>query len=201
MGRLYKEGSDRPVLLLDTGVIKLVFKKRRLQCNDYYSCFMFCLSRGWIKKWRHCFLTWFALTLRGSVAGWQWNFLVTHPPTSTIVYAAMFHLWSLIFLRNASFGSFFSDIGFFQIPSHSSSKQIIRGTSHSKVVQGHGDTMAGMHFCYKCGKMYSWKANLRRHLRLECGKRPQLQCPHCPYITKRKSSLNRHVGSRHVTWY
>ena len=120
--------------------------------------------------------------------------------TSDIDYTAVFHLWSFIFLTYASFGSFFPDIGFFQIPSHSSSKQIIHDTANSKILQGHESAVFGMHSCYKCGKMYSWKANLLRHLRLECGKRPQLQCPHCPYITKRKSSLNRHVGSRHVAW-
>lgn len=109
-------------------------------------------------------------------------------------------LVKLYFLTNVSFGSFFPDIGFFQIPSHSSSKQIIYDAANLEIVQGHESAMSGMHSCYKCGKMYSWKANLLRHLRLECGKRPQLQCPHCPYITKRKSSLNRHVGSRHVTW-
>jgi hypothetical protein len=46
MAHLYKQGSDRPVLLLDTVLIKLVLKKRRLHCNDYHSCFVFCLSPG-----------------------------------------------------------------------------------------------------------------------------------------------------------
>ena len=51
--------------------------------------------------------------------------------------------------------------------------------------------------CMKCGKVYSWKTNLRRHLRLECGMTPQFQCSFCSYITKRKSSLERHVFAKH----
>ncbi|XP_049861389.1 longitudinals lacking protein-like isoform X1 [Schistocerca gregaria] len=35
--------------------------------------------------------------------------------------------------------------------------------------------------CPQCGKNYAWKTNMQRHLRLECGKEPQFQCPVCPY--------------------
>ena len=37
MTQIYKQGSDRPVLLLDIAFIKLVSKARSLQCNDYHS--------------------------------------------------------------------------------------------------------------------------------------------------------------------
>ncbi|PSN32882.1 hypothetical protein C0J52_13325 [Blattella germanica] len=57
------------------------------------------------------------------------------------------------------------------------------------------------HICTKCGKVYSWKANLGRHMRLECGKIPHLQCPHCSYVTNRKSSLDRHILKKHeIVW-
>ncbi|KAK3915483.1 Longitudinals lacking protein, isoforms A/B/D/L [Frankliniella fusca] len=51
--------------------------------------------------------------------------------------------------------------------------------------------------CAVCGKRYRWKRNLNRHVRVECGKEPSLQCPCCPYRTKHKSSLSTHMHSRH----
>ncbi|XP_069702162.1 longitudinals lacking protein, isoforms H/M/V-like isoform X16 [Periplaneta americana] len=55
-----------------------------------------------------------------------------------------------------------------------------------------------LHFpCPKCSKVYTWKANLNRHLRLECGKKPHLRCPYCTYITNRKTSVQEHIRRRH----
>jgi uncharacterized C2H2 Zn-finger protein len=51
--------------------------------------------------------------------------------------------------------------------------------------------------CPKCHKVYTWKANLNRHLRLECGKKPHLKCPYCTYITNRKTSVQEHIRRRH----
>jgi predicted RNA-binding Zn-ribbon protein involved in translation (DUF1610 family) len=54
------------------------------------------------------------------------------------------------------------------------------------------------HFpCPNCHKEYTWKANLNRHLRLECGKKPHLKCPYCTYVTNRKSSVQEHIRRRH----
>jgi predicted RNA-binding Zn-ribbon protein involved in translation (DUF1610 family) len=53
------------------------------------------------------------------------------------------------------------------------------------------------HYCPNCGKAYSWKSNLTRHLRLECGKAPQQQCPYCPYITNHKCVLQKHIRRHH----
>ncbi|PSN32900.1 hypothetical protein C0J52_13323 [Blattella germanica] len=55
------------------------------------------------------------------------------------------------------------------------------------------------HPCPNCGKAYSWKSNLTRHLRLECGKAPRQQCPYCPYITNHKSVLQKHIRRIHKT--
>ncbi|KAJ4427494.1 hypothetical protein ANN_25142 [Periplaneta americana] len=51
--------------------------------------------------------------------------------------------------------------------------------------------------CTRCGKVYNWRGNLLRHMRLECGKAPQFQCTYCPYMTKHKNHLQRHITSRH----
>ncbi|KAL1129432.1 hypothetical protein AAG570_013958 [Ranatra chinensis] len=45
--------------------------------------------------------------------------------------------------------------------------------------------------CPQCGRRYRWKQTLSRHLRLECGKEPTFQCPHCPHKAKRKKVDSR----------
>ena len=52
--------------------------------------------------------------------------------------------------------------------------------------------------CPQCGKMYRWKQSLMLHLRVECGKEPQFQCPHCPHRAKHKAHLKRHIVCRHT---
>ena len=58
-------------------------------------------------------------------------------------------------------------------------------------------TFPGQFKCHQCGKVYRWKGNLQTHLRIECGKPPQLQCPFCPQRFKHKSHLKRHMLCRH----
>ncbi|XP_069702157.1 longitudinals lacking protein, isoforms H/M/V-like isoform X12 [Periplaneta americana] len=51
--------------------------------------------------------------------------------------------------------------------------------------------------CSQCGKGYSNNGNLMRHLKFECGKEPQFQCPHCSLRTRHKSSLLSHMYCKH----
>lgn len=51
--------------------------------------------------------------------------------------------------------------------------------------------------CTACGKVYQWKKTLIRHVRHECGKEPQFQCPFCPQRTTQKTSLKNHIRIRH----
>jgi hypothetical protein len=51
--------------------------------------------------------------------------------------------------------------------------------------------------CPGCGKSYWYKKTMLRHLRLECGKEPQFQCPYCPHRAKQKNHLVKHIASRH----
>jgi len=55
------------------------------------------------------------------------------------------------------------------------------------------------HQCTKCGKVYRWKKSLSLHLRVECGKEPQFQCPLCPYKAKQKGNLKSHIRVWHST--
>ncbi|XP_021915079.1 longitudinals lacking protein isoform X18 [Zootermopsis nevadensis] len=56
------------------------------------------------------------------------------------------------------------------------------------------------HQCTKCGKVYRWKKSLSLHLRVECGKEPQFQCPICPYKAKQKGNLKSHMRVWHSTY-
>jgi DNA-directed RNA polymerase subunit RPC12/RpoP len=52
--------------------------------------------------------------------------------------------------------------------------------------------------CKNCGKLYRWKNSLYTHVRLECGKEPQFQCPYCPHRAKLKGNLQKHIKLKHV---
>lgn len=58
-------------------------------------------------------------------------------------------------------------------------------------------TVDTMEFQCQCGRSYSTEASLRFH-RYECGKEPSFQCPHCDYCGKRKTTLNKHIRSKHA---
>ncbi|XP_066991955.1 longitudinals lacking protein, isoforms H/M/V isoform X11 [Anabrus simplex] len=51
--------------------------------------------------------------------------------------------------------------------------------------------------CPGCGKVYTWKYTMRRHLKFECGKEPQFPCGYCDQRFKRKSHLSSHIKNRH----
>jgi hypothetical protein len=72
-------------------------------------------------------------------------------------------------------------------------------TSYQVVTRtlGTSGVQKGPFTCSKCHKTYTCKSNLGRHIRLECGKEPQFQCPFCPQRTTQNSSLRKHM-ERHI---
>ena len=52
--------------------------------------------------------------------------------------------------------------------------------------------------CLQCGKKYHYKTSLSRHMRLECGKVPQFQCPFCPHRAKLNWNLQKHIKIKHL---
>lgn len=51
--------------------------------------------------------------------------------------------------------------------------------------------------CRVCSKSYINKDSLQRHINIECGKEPSLQCPACPYKTFHKFHLKTHAALKH----
>ncbi|KAG7205753.1 hypothetical protein KM043_007702 [Ampulex compressa] len=48
------------------------------------------------------------------------------------------------------------------------------------------------HVCH-CGKRYTQKGSLDRHIRYECGKMPNLPCPQCGKMFKHRHHMTQHV--------
>lgn len=57
----------------------------------------------------------------------------------------------------------------------------------------------GLFPCPKCNKVYQYKYTLGTHLRFECGKEPQFQCPYCPHRSKLKGNLMKHIRKIHAS--
>lgn len=70
-------------------------------------------------------------------------------------------------------------------------------TSLNNVGPVYDDRKQMCHQCPQCDKSYSYKKNLKRHLRHECGVKPSEHCLYCPYVTRYKHSLNSHIKSQH----
>jgi len=51
--------------------------------------------------------------------------------------------------------------------------------------------------CSKCGKSYGSKSTLNRHLREECGMRPQNVCCYCRKAIHQRSNFKRHIEKVH----
>ncbi|XP_073978023.1 zinc finger X-chromosomal protein-like isoform X1 [Rhodnius prolixus] len=56
---------------------------------------------------------------------------------------------------------------------------------------------SGRYLCH-CGKSYKHKFSLNKHVKYECGKEPQFQCPYCSYRGKRKGAVKSHISRKHV---
>lgn len=54
-----------------------------------------------------------------------------------------------------------------------------------------------MYQCNKCDKAYYHSQSLVRHRTLECGKEPRISCPHCPYRSKQKADMKKHINRKH----
>ncbi|KAJ4427496.1 hypothetical protein ANN_25144 [Periplaneta americana] len=55
----------------------------------------------------------------------------------------------------------------------------------------------GMYPCPQCGKIYKYKRSMSAHLKVECGKEPQLPCPYCPHRSKKNHHLAAHIRAIH----
>lgn len=60
------------------------------------------------------------------------------------------------------------------------------------------DRYSGPYNCPNCSRVYQHRPSLSQHLKHECGKEPQFQCPLCPQRTTQKGSLRKHIRRRHT---
>ncbi|XP_047113138.1 longitudinals lacking protein, isoforms A/B/D/L-like isoform X1 [Schistocerca piceifrons] len=67
------------------------------------------------------------------------------------------------------------------------------GTSH----QNQSYQQPQLFPCQQCHNVYHYQRNLLRHIRLECGKPAQIECPYCKYRSKHRADMMRHVRIRH----
>lgn len=49
------------------------------------------------------------------------------------------------------------------------------------------------YYCINCGRNYNRRANLKRHLKLECGVPKKFSCPMCGRAFARNNELTKHV--------
>uniref|UniRef100_A0A6P7H8Y2 Transcription factor ovo-like protein 3 n=1 Tax=Diabrotica virgifera virgifera TaxID=50390 RepID=A0A6P7H8Y2_DIAVI len=57
---------------------------------------------------------------------------------------------------------------------------------------------SSVHNCHVCGKQYSYRATLKRHLAYECGKLPQFSCHLClDKAYTQKNNLRKHYYKSH----
>lgn len=114
--------------------------------------------------------------------------------------------YTFILLTIVSGSSFFAEFPMYEVPPpFSDGSQIIHEMKSATVQMRRGPKIKvsstwshGLCYpCSRCGKVYSWRTNLLRHLRLECGKKPHCQCPYCLYVTSHKTTLQEHIRRRH----
>nr|CAD7397115.1 unnamed protein product [Timema poppensis] len=60
-------------------------------------------------------------------------------------------------------------------------------------------TRAGQFPCSNCGKVYRYQRNMSYHMKFECGKEPQFQCPLCSLRMKQRRNLRRHKPLQGLT--
>ncbi|KAL1451425.1 hypothetical protein WDU94_005804 [Cyamophila willieti] len=68
------------------------------------------------------------------------------------------------------------------------------GARKFRVIQRSGD---GDYKCSKCKKQYKTRKTLQVHMRFQCGKEPQFQCPLCPKQAYQKVHIEMHVWGTH----
>ncbi|XP_015178619.1 PREDICTED: zinc finger X-chromosomal protein-like [Polistes dominula] len=52
--------------------------------------------------------------------------------------------------------------------------------------------------CPKCGRCFTVKGNMTRHLKYECGQAPRFQCPYCEFRSKQTSNVKSHIRTKHA---
>ncbi|XP_046663209.1 longitudinals lacking protein, isoforms A/B/D/L-like [Homalodisca vitripennis] len=71
-----------------------------------------------------------------------------------------------------------------------STSRLSVGMEFATILQPDGSSQ---YQCNVCHHVFRKKGSLAEHQRFICGQDPQFGCPHCPYKTKLKSNLKKHM--------
>lgn len=110
-----------------------------------------------------------------------------------VITVQWYWLISVLTLLLVSF--IFTEFPTLQVPSSYTSD--IWFSNNGWMISNQKQKSSDLHYCPNCGKVYSWRKNLQRHLSLECGKQPHQCCPYCSYVTNHKSSVQKHIRRVH----
>jgi uncharacterized C2H2 Zn-finger protein len=113
------------------------------------------------------------------------------------IHVRLLHLCIHFILYWLFLFSFFTEIIDYQLQSFSGIDFKFQEPNRVSSCQQQTKFGTETHFCPSCGKVYTWKISLQRHMRTRCGKEPDLPCPYCPYVTNHKSSIQKHIFKQH----
>ncbi|XP_047113139.1 longitudinals lacking protein, isoforms A/B/D/L-like isoform X2 [Schistocerca piceifrons] len=51
--------------------------------------------------------------------------------------------------------------------------------------------------CHQCHNVYCYQSSLARHIKFECGKVAQIQCPFCSYRSRYRADMTKHIRFKH----
>jgi uncharacterized C2H2 Zn-finger protein len=75
----------------------------------------------------------------------------------------------------------------------------LSGAEDYEVIQSQDISESGKRIwkCGRCGNSYNYKTSLNRHIKMECGQEPKLECPICTKMYTYKHVLRSHLQMVH----
>ena len=84
---------------------------------------------------------------------------------------------------------------------NSATRYLLSSDSVSDVWSYSNTKTVGSFPCVTCGRQYRRLKALMAHVKYECGKAPQFQCPYCYHRFTQNSSLRAHIRRKHPSFW